>query len=121
MMGLAVAASHDVVVLVAGPAGEVAVNVLLEAGGRVALVEAGAVGRERANRACIPSKTPLRASEPKRAAARTAGVGSPLAGEWIHQAVLAIRAEVPEGTVARSPSSSGAFATALCALPGAAR
>jgi pyruvate/2-oxoglutarate dehydrogenase complex dihydrolipoamide dehydrogenase (E3) component len=45
---------------------------------------------------------------------------SPLASEWIHQAVLAIRAEVPYevliDTVAQFPSYSEAFLSALQAL-----
>jgi dihydrolipoamide dehydrogenase len=45
---------------------------------------------------------------------------SPLASEWIHQAVLAIRAEVPYDvlidTVAQVPSYSEAFLSALQAL-----
>jgi dihydrolipoamide dehydrogenase len=49
---------------------------------------------------------------------------APLAGEWIHQAVLAIRAEIPvavlKDTIAQFPSFSEAFGTALRALPSAA-
>ena len=46
---------------------------------------------------------------------------APLASEWIHQAVLAIRAEVPldvlEDTVAQFPSYSEALGAALRSLP----
>jgi pyruvate/2-oxoglutarate dehydrogenase complex dihydrolipoamide dehydrogenase (E3) component len=46
---------------------------------------------------------------------------APLAGEWIHQAVLAIRAEIPidvlKDTMAQFPSYSEALGTALRALP----
>jgi pyruvate/2-oxoglutarate dehydrogenase complex dihydrolipoamide dehydrogenase (E3) component len=46
---------------------------------------------------------------------------APLASEWIHQAVLAIRAEVPvpvlKDTIAQFPSYSEAFGAALRALP----
>jgi dihydrolipoamide dehydrogenase len=46
---------------------------------------------------------------------------APLASEWIHQAVLAIRAEIPiavlTDTIAQFPSFSEAFGTALRALP----
>jgi pyruvate/2-oxoglutarate dehydrogenase complex dihydrolipoamide dehydrogenase (E3) component len=46
---------------------------------------------------------------------------APLASEWIHQAVLAIRAEIPipvlKDTIAQFPSFSEAFGTALRALP----
>ncbi len=46
---------------------------------------------------------------------------APLAGEWIHQAVLAIRAEIPvsvlEDTIAQFPTFSEALGTALRSLP----
>jgi dihydrolipoamide dehydrogenase len=46
---------------------------------------------------------------------------APLAGEWIHQAVLAIRAEIPVSvltdTIAQFPTFSEAFGVALRALP----
>jgi dihydrolipoamide dehydrogenase len=46
---------------------------------------------------------------------------APAAGEWIHQAVLAIRAEVPlavlTDTIAQFPSFSEGFATAVRRLP----
>lgn len=46
---------------------------------------------------------------------------APLAGEWIHQAVLAIRAEVPlavlTDTIAQFPSFSEGFSTAVRRLP----
>jgi dihydrolipoamide dehydrogenase len=45
---------------------------------------------------------------------------APLASEWIHQAVLAIRAEIPVATlldtVAQFPSYSEAYLSALQAL-----
>jgi dihydrolipoamide dehydrogenase len=48
-------------------------------------------------------------------------VVAPLAGEWIHQAVLAIRAEIPLevllDAIARFPTFSEAFGIALRALP----
>jgi dihydrolipoamide dehydrogenase len=48
---------------------------------------------------------------------------APLASEWIHQAVLAIRAEVPlwvlRDTIAQFPSFSEAFGAALRTLPDA--
>ena len=47
----------------------------------------------------------------------------PLAGEWIHQAVLAVRAEISidvlEDTMAQFPTFSEAMGTALRALPDA--
>ena len=46
---------------------------------------------------------------------------APLASEWIHQAVLAIRAEIPlailNDTIAQFPTFSEALGTALRALP----
>jgi dihydrolipoamide dehydrogenase len=46
---------------------------------------------------------------------------APLAGEWIHQAVLAIRAQVPlatlRDTIAQFPTFSEGFGAALRALP----
>jgi dihydrolipoamide dehydrogenase len=46
---------------------------------------------------------------------------APLASEWIHQAVLAIRAEIPvsvlEDTIAQFPTFSEALGTALRSLP----
>jgi pyruvate/2-oxoglutarate dehydrogenase complex dihydrolipoamide dehydrogenase (E3) component len=48
---------------------------------------------------------------------------APLAGEWIHQAVLAIRAEIPvpvlTDTIAQFPTFSEAFGAALRVLPAA--
>ena len=55
--------SFDVVVLGAGPGGEVAVNMLLHAGKSVALVENELIGGECTNWGCIPSKTLLRPVE----------------------------------------------------------
>ena len=46
---------------------------------------------------------------------------APLASEWIHQAVLAIRAEIPievlKDTIAQFPSFSEAFGAAFRSLP----
>jgi pyruvate/2-oxoglutarate dehydrogenase complex dihydrolipoamide dehydrogenase (E3) component len=69
---------YDVVVLGAGPGGEVAVNTLLKSGKRVALVEAELIGGECTNWGCIPSKTLLRPPELKGQSANAAGVDTPL-------------------------------------------
>src|SRR5437867_11643661 len=67
----------DVVVLGAGPAGEVAVNTLLKAGKNLALVEQELIGGECTNWGCIPSKTLLRPAELAGECMRTAGVAAP--------------------------------------------
>jgi pyruvate/2-oxoglutarate dehydrogenase complex dihydrolipoamide dehydrogenase (E3) component len=63
----------DLVVLGAGPAGEVAVNAMLKAEKRVALVERELIGGECTNWGCIPSKTLLHPPELRGVSARTAG------------------------------------------------
>jgi pyruvate/2-oxoglutarate dehydrogenase complex dihydrolipoamide dehydrogenase (E3) component len=68
---------YDVVILGAGPGGEVAVNTLLKAGKRVALVEQELIGGECTNWGCIPSKTLLRPPDLKGQSERAAGVGTP--------------------------------------------
>lgn len=46
---------------------------------------------------------------------------APLAGEWIHHAVLAIRAEIPlavlRDTIAQFPTYSESYVSALRTLP----
>ena len=64
----------DVVVLGGGPAGEVAVNTLLKAGKRIALVESELIGGECTNWGCIPSKTLLRPAELHGQSRRAAGI-----------------------------------------------
>ena len=67
----------DVIVLGAGPAGEVALNTLLKAGRSVALVETELIGGECTNWGCIPSKTLLRPTDLKCESGRAAGVTTP--------------------------------------------
>jgi pyruvate/2-oxoglutarate dehydrogenase complex dihydrolipoamide dehydrogenase (E3) component len=64
----------DAVILGAGPGGEVALNTLLKAGRRIALVEAELIGGECTNWGCIPSKTLLRPPELKGQGMGAAGV-----------------------------------------------
>jgi dihydrolipoamide dehydrogenase len=67
----------DVVVLGAGPAGEHALGILLEAGLRCAVVERELIGGECAYWACMPSKTLVRPPEVRGEARAAAGVGDP--------------------------------------------
>jgi pyruvate/2-oxoglutarate dehydrogenase complex dihydrolipoamide dehydrogenase (E3) component len=67
----------DAVILGAGPGGEVALNTLLKAGKRVALVENTVIGGECSNWGCIPSKTLLRPTELEGTCERAAGVDTP--------------------------------------------
>ena len=64
-------------VIIGGGRGEVAVNTLLKAGKRVALIENTVLGGECSNWGCIPSKTLLRPTEIEGEAEATAGVGTP--------------------------------------------
>jgi pyruvate/2-oxoglutarate dehydrogenase complex dihydrolipoamide dehydrogenase (E3) component len=71
----------DVVILGAGPGGEVALNTLAKEGLRIALVEENVIGGECSNWGCIPTKTLLRPTELKGKSMRAAGVMTP-ALEW---------------------------------------
>jgi pyruvate/2-oxoglutarate dehydrogenase complex dihydrolipoamide dehydrogenase (E3) component len=71
----------DVIVLGAGPGGEVAVFRLAPRGLKVALVERELIGGECGYWACIPSKTLLRPPEIDIAARRGFGVG-PITLDW---------------------------------------
>ena len=68
---------YDVVILGAGPAGEVALNTLLKAGKRVALIEQEVIGGECSNWGCIPTKTLLRPTELEGKSERAAGIDTP--------------------------------------------
>jgi dihydrolipoamide dehydrogenase len=67
----------DVVILGAGPGGEVALNTLAKEGARIALVEQELIGGECSNWGCIPSKTLLRPTELRGKSMRAAGVMTP--------------------------------------------
>jgi pyruvate/2-oxoglutarate dehydrogenase complex dihydrolipoamide dehydrogenase (E3) component len=71
----------DVIVVGAGPGGEVAVNTLAKRGASIALVEEELIGGECTNWGCIPSKTLLRPTELQGKAMRAAGIETP-ALDW---------------------------------------
>jgi dihydrolipoamide dehydrogenase len=68
---------YDAVIIGAGPGGEVALNTLLKAGKRVALIENDVIGGECSNWGCIPTKTLLRPTELEGKCERAAGVSTP--------------------------------------------
>lgn len=93
----ALAREVDVVVIGAGPAGEVAAGRLAEGGLRVAIVERELVGGECSFYACMPSKALLRPGQALAEARRVAGVAQAVTGELDVAAVLARRDEVVHG------------------------
>jgi len=84
----------DVVVIGAGPAGEVLAGRLASAGKAVAIVEGDLVGGECAYYACMPSKALLRAPELLREVGRVPGAAEALTGPIDVSAVLERRNEV---------------------------
>jgi pyruvate/2-oxoglutarate dehydrogenase complex dihydrolipoamide dehydrogenase (E3) component len=84
----------DVVVLGAGPAGEVAAGRCGEGGLSVALVEPHLVGGECSYYACMPSKALLRPGELLTEVRRIPGVSEAVTGELDVQAILDRRDEV---------------------------
>jgi pyruvate/2-oxoglutarate dehydrogenase complex dihydrolipoamide dehydrogenase (E3) component len=86
--------SFDVIVVGAGPAGEVAAGDLAQTGRRVAIVEAALVGGECAFYACMPSKALLRPAETLAETRRVPGAAEAVTGSLDVAAVLARRDEV---------------------------
>ncbi|MDP9384441.1 MAG: NAD(P)/FAD-dependent oxidoreductase [Actinomycetota bacterium] len=85
---------YDVVVLGAGPAGEVLAGRLAQAGRKVAIVESRLVGGECSFWACMPSKALLRPAEALAETRRIPGAREAITGELDVAAVLARRDEV---------------------------
>jgi pyruvate/2-oxoglutarate dehydrogenase complex dihydrolipoamide dehydrogenase (E3) component len=86
--------AFDVIVIGAGPAGEVAAAAIAERGRTVAIVESGLVGGECAFYACMPSKALLRPSEVLAEARRVPGAAEASSGKLDVVATLARRDEV---------------------------
>jgi pyruvate/2-oxoglutarate dehydrogenase complex dihydrolipoamide dehydrogenase (E3) component len=86
--------TYDVIVIGAGPAGEVAAGRMAERGKSVAVVERRLVGGECSYYACIPSKALLRPVGVLAEVRRVPGAAEAISGELDTSAVLARRDEL---------------------------
>ncbi|MEE1755229.1 dihydrolipoyl dehydrogenase family protein [Streptomyces sp. SP18CS02] len=84
-------ATYDVVVVGAGPGGEVVADRIVRSGLTAAVVEAGAVGGECSYWACVPSKALLRPGAAREAARSVDGARQAVTGDLDPAAVLARR------------------------------